>query len=437
MSDVAQPFLEKGQLKDFRVQLERCARCSYCKFVPLPQIRSQRFSPVCPSIQRHNFHAYSAGGRIAIGLGLATDKISYTDTLLDVVYRCTLCGACDISCKAIMGGMLEPLEILQALRLKCVEDAQVPPQHMAVIEGLRKEDNMMQCSQAERGKWAEGLEVKDLTKKTADVAFHAGCRLSFDEDLQGVARAGVKLLKNAGVDVGIMGKNEACCGARAYEIGYLGELDKYASRNIKSLTAAGVKAVVTACPECYYAFKVLYPKMGKTMNFEVLHMTQYLDLLIREQKLELTNRVPMTVTYHDPCHLGRLAEPYQPWEGIEKRVEGPLIITEPEKPVRFGTKGIYRAPRSVLKSIPGLNLVEMERIREYAWCCGAGGGVIDAYPDFARWAAAERIAEAKATGAEALVTACPWCERNLKDASREVGETIQILDIVEAVLQAI
>ena len=107
MSDVAQPFLEKGQLSDFSAQLERCARCSYCKFVPLPQIKSQRFSPVCPSIQKYNFHAYSAGGRIAIGLGLATDRISYTDKLLDVVYRCTLCGACDISCKAIMGGMLE------------------------------------------------------------------------------------------------------------------------------------------------------------------------------------------------------------------------------------------------------------------------------------------------------------------------------------------
>ena len=341
MSDVAQPFLEKGQLKDFSAQLERCARCSYCKFVPLPQIKSQRFSPVCPSIQKYNFHAYSAGGRIAIGLGLATDRISYTDKLLDVVYRCTLCGACDISCKAIMGGMLEPLEILQALRLSCVEDAQVLPQHMAVIEGLRKEDNMMQRSKAERGKWAEGLEVKDLTEEKAEVAFHAGCRLSFDAELWPVVRGWVNILKRTGTDVGIMGQEEICCGARAYEIGYLGELEKYASRNIKAFNRAGVKAVVTACPECYYAFKVLYPKIGKTMNFEVLHMTQYLDLLIRDRKIELTNRVPMTVTYHDTCHLGRLAEPYQPWDGIEKRVVGPLIVTEHEKPVRFGTNGIY------------------------------------------------------------------------------------------------
>jgi len=175
----------------------------------------------------------------------------------------------------------------------------------------------------------------------------------------------------------------------------------------------------------------------KVIRLQLASRLQEQETDIRQIMLELTNRVPMTVTYHDPCHLGRLAEPYQPWAGVEKRVAGPLIVTEPEKPVRFGTKGIYREPRSVLKSIPGLNLVEMERTKEYAWCCGAGGGVIDAYPDFARWAAAERIAEARATGAEALVTACPWCERNLKDANREVGEKIEIFDIVEVVSQAI
>lgn len=424
-------------LEDLRVQLERCSKCSFCKFVPIPRVKSWRFSPICPSTQRYNFHAYSAGGRIAIGLGLAVGKISYTDTLLDVVYRCTLGGACDVSCKTNMAGILEPLEIIQALRLKCVEDGQILPQHMVVIDGLRKEDNMMQRLKDERGKWAEGLDVKDLTKERAEVVFHAGCRFSYDEELWHVAREGVAMLKNAGVDVGIMGKEEACCGGRAYEIGYLGELDKYADHNIETWTAAGVKTVVTPCSECYQAFKVLYPKIGKKMNFEVLHITEYLARLITEGGVKLGKRVPMTVTYHDPCHLGRLAEPYQPWEGVEKKVPGPFIITEPEKPIRFGTKGIYDEPRSVLKSIPGLNLVEMERIKEYAWCCGAGGGAIDAYPDFAHWTALERVAEAKAIGVEALVTACPWCERNFKDAIKEAGETIKVYDIVELVQQAI
>lgn len=424
-------------LEKLGVQLERCNRCSNCKSVPLALIKSWDFGRVCPSIEKYNFHAYSAGGRIVMAYGLTIDKLSYSDSFLDIVYRCQLDGACDVSCKTGMGGMLEPLEIMRGLRVKCVEDGQLLPQHMVVIDGLRKEDNMMQRPKAERGKWAEGLDVRDLSKEKAEVAYHAGCRYSFDEELWPMARAGLTLLKNAGVDVGIMGREEACCGGRAYEIGYLGELDKYADHNIETWTTADVKAVVTPCSECYHAFKVLFPMIGKKVDFEVLHITQYLDRLIKEGKIKPTKEVPMMVTYHDPCHLGRLGEPYQPWEGVETKALGLMIITEPEKPVRFGTKGVYHEPRSVLNSIPGLNLVEMERIKEYAWCCGAGGGVIDAYPDFAHWTALKRIEEAKAAGAEAIVTACPWCARNFKDAIEEIGDRIKVYDVIELVQQAI
>jgi Fe-S oxidoreductase len=99
--------------------------------------------------------------------------------------------------------------------------------------------------------------------------------------------------------------------------------------------------------------------------------------------------------------------------------------------------GVYEPPRNVLKSIPGLRLVEMNRIKEYTWCCGAGGGVIDAYPDFNMWTAQERIREAKSTGAEALVTACPWCIRNFKDAVKELGDTLKVYDVVELLEQSI
>jgi Fe-S oxidoreductase len=424
--------------EDYSAQLERCCRCSNCKSVPLALVKSWEFGRVCPSIEKYNFHAYSAGGRIVIAYGLATGRIEYSDSLLDIIYRCQLDGACDVSCKAGMGGMLEPLGIMRALRIKCVGDGQLLPQHMVVIDGLRKEDNMMQRPKAERGKWAEGLDVKDLTKEKAKVAYHAGCRYSFDEELWPVARAGLTLLKDAGVDVGIMGKEEACCAGRAYEIGYLGELVKYADHNIETWTAAGVQTVVTPCAECYHTFKVLFPMIGKKVDFEVLHITQYLDRLIKERKTKLAREVPMTVTYHDPCHLGRLGEAYQPWEGVETKLPGvAFIITEPEKPVRFGIRGVYQEPRRVLDSIPGLNLVEMERTKEYAWCCGAGGGVIDAYPDLARWTALKRIEEAKATGAEAIVTACPWCVRNFKDALEETGDRIKVYDVLELVQQAI
>ena len=143
------------------------------------------------------------------------------------------------------------------------------------------------------------------------------------------------------------------------------------------------------------------------------------------------------MTYHDPCHLGRLGEPYKHWKGSEKKVLGQLVLRDPPKEFRRGTFGVYGPPRDVLKRIPGLRLVEMERIKEYAWCCGAGGGVIDAFPDFAAWTARERIKEAKASGAEALVTACPWCQRSFMDAMEPDGDGFKVFDVVELVQEAL
>jgi Fe-S oxidoreductase len=173
------------------------------------------------------------------------------------------------------------------------------------------------------------------------------------------------------------------------------------------------------------------------MPFEVYHITQYVNKLIGEGKLKLTKKVPMKVTYHDPCHLGRLGEKYTPWKGVEKKIRNQLIVHEPRKVFKRGRYGIYEPPREVLKAIPGLELVEMERIKEYSWCCGAGGGVKEAYPDFALWTANERIEEALATGAEAMVTACPWCTRNLRDALEETGRKIKVKDMIELVREAL
>ena len=421
-------------LEDFERSMARCVRCSLCKFPPLEQVKSWRFANVCPSITRYNFHAYSGGGRLLIGLALLQGRLDYTDEMTEIIYRCQMCGACDISCK--YNRDMEVLEPAYELRARLVNDGQLLPAHMPVIEGLRKEDNMLQRLKVDRGKWAEGLDVKDITKETAEVVFHAGCRLSFDEDLWKVARGTVSLLKKAGVDVGIVGSEEACCGGRAYEMGYQGELIKYAEHNLDTWRAAGARIVVTSCSDCYAAFNILYDKIGLKPNPEVLHITEYLERLIAEGKLRLTKEVPITVTYHDPCHLGRKAEPYIHWQGVEKKAYGQLILHDPIKEFRRGTFGVYEPPRNVLKSIPGLRLVEMERIKEYAWCCGAGGGVKEAYPDFATWTALERIAEAKTTGASALVTACPWCERNFNDAISESGDGMKVYDVVELVQQA-
>jgi Fe-S oxidoreductase len=290
---------------------------------------------------------------------------------------------------------------------------------------------------ADRGKWAEGIDVKVLTGERAEVAFHAGCRYSFDEELSPAAREGLTLIRNAGIDVGIMGADEACCAGRAYELGYEGELIKYAEHQMETFRTAGVKTLVTPCSDCYAAFKVLYDKIGKKLDIEVFHITQYLHHLIKEGKIKLTKEVPLTVTYHDPCHLGRLGEPWIHWHGKEAKAIGPMIIHDPPKKYRRGANGVYEPPRDILKSIPGLRLVEMHRIKEYAWCCGAGAGVMDAYPEFAVWTGTERLREAKEVGAKAIVSACPHCKRNFLDTVRATGEKMEVYDLVELVQKAI
>jgi Fe-S oxidoreductase len=421
-------------LEDYRADMERCSQCSYCKWVPLDQMKSWRFSKGCPSIGYNNFVSYAARGRYAVALSLLKGKSGYSPRVQDVAFKCQTCGSCDVTCK-ICRYNLEPLQMALELKAKLVKDGQALPQHQAIIDHLRKEHNMMLKPGAERGKWAGGLNVKDLARQKADVVFFAGCRLSYDEEQQKIARTAVTLLKNAGVDIGIMGKDENCCGSRAYQMGYQGEFKECAEGNIKAWKKAGVKTVVTSCSDCYHAFKRLYPGVGSSI--EVLHTVELVDRIIKEGKIKLTKTVPMTVTYHDPCHLGRQGEPYVPWNGVEKKIRGQIVIYEPRRPRYNGAWGVYNPPRDVLKSIPGLELVEMERIREYAWCCGAGGGVREAYPDFSNWTATERIEEAKTTGAEAIVSACPWCEKNFTDAIGTMGDKMKVFDVIELVQQAI
>lgn len=417
------------QLQDYERDMYRCSRCSYCKFIPFQKWEDRRFTAACPSVAKHNFHSWAAGGRLITALSFLRNRIEYTDTLLDIIYQCHMDGACDVSCKNARD--LEPYETMLAFRARCVEDGQLLPAHMLVIDHLKKEDNMMMAKRDDRGNWADGLELKDLAKEKAEILFHGGCRFSFDEGLRSIVRGGTRLLKKAGVDLGIMGMEETCCGGRAYKMGYQGELTKFAEHNVQNWERAGVKRVVTPCSDCYAAFKVLYDKIGIRPDIEILHITEYLHRLIKEGKLKLTKKVPLAVTYHDPCNLGRLAEPWIHWEGKEISVMGGLILQDPPKTWRRGADGVYDVPRDILRGIQGLKFIEMKRIREYAWCCGAGGGVLEAYPDQSAWTAGERIKEAVASGAEAIVTACGWCERNFRDSIEASGNGMKVYDIIE------
>ena len=169
-----------------------------------------------------------------VSLALIDGRLKYEDSplLLDVFYKCNFCGGCDAMCKRVQD--MEPLRVIQEMRFKLVGDGQLLPGHTPVLEHLRKEDNMLMKPKAERGKWTDGLKVKDLTREKADIVFHAGCKASLSPELWPVIRGAVDILQLAGADVGVMGREEACCGGRVYEMGYKGEFTKYAENNIQA-----------------------------------------------------------------------------------------------------------------------------------------------------------------------------------------------------------
>ncbi len=419
-------------LDQYKGDMDMCCRCSACKFIPMQKVAGFDYANVCPSISRFNFHSYSGGGRLNIGAAMLRDGFKYSDRLLHIVYNCQLCGACGVSCNYAMD--MEVLEPIQEFRVKCVEDGKTNPALDKAIAGLRKQGSMVPAK-GKRGAWASGMHLKDATKEKVDVLYHVGCLTSYDKRMQKLAKATAKILQKAGVNFGIAGDAETCCGGRAYQMGYKKDFLNQAKKNMALIKKSGAKTVVTACADGYQAFKVLYDKHGLKGDVEVLHISEYVDNLIRDGKLKLGKKVDIAVTYHDPCRLGRLGEPWIHWEG--KKIPGDRFVFDPPKVYRRGTHGVYEPPRRVLKSIPGLKLTEMTRIKEYSWCCGAGGGVNVSNPQFAEWTALERIEEAKSTGAEAIVTACPWCEQTFNEAIKGSGNGLKVYDIVELVERAI
>ena len=419
-------------LEDYAGDMNMCCRCSACKFIPLQMVKGYEHANVCPSISRYNFHFYSGSGRLNMGVQGLDKGFEYTPRYLDSVYNCQMCGACDVSCK--YGMDMEVLRPIQELRIKAVEDGHPHPALDKVVERMRNHGAMVP-GQGKRGDWAEGLGLVDATKQKVDVLYHAGCLTSYDKDLQGLAKATASILSKAGVKFGIAGDAETCCGGRAYEMGYQADFLAQAKKSMEVVKQSGAKTLVTSCATCYQAYNVLYDQFGLKGDLEVLHTSQLIASLIDKGELKPKNKINLSVTYHDPCHLGRLGEPWIHWEG--KKVPGDRFIFEPQKPYRRGTKGVYEPPRKVIASLPGVTLTEMDRIKEYAWCSGSCGGVTDSNPEYAEWTANERIEEAVSTGAEAIVTASPWSEKLFSETIKKNGGSLKVYDIVELVAQAI
>jgi Fe-S oxidoreductase len=386
------------------------------------------------------FDCYAAQGKNDIATGLLKGELTWEQSpekLLEIIYRCPMCAACDINCKRVMD--LDIIGVLEALREEACEKGYGPlPAHKEFINSIEQYDNVWMQPRNRRANWARKLDIKDLSnpKEKAEVLYYVGCTYAYKPGVTNIPIGTAEILKQAGIDFGILGAKEVCCGGICDNVGDKKSFAAIADKNLKIFKETGAKTIVTNCPGCFMTFGEKYARHLKIntsdMDYQVVHSSVYLNDLIQKGVIKLKKPVDMTVTYHDPCHLGRRGEAYKHWEG--KRIE--YGLTDPPRELPRGTEGHYEAPREILNAIPGVNLVEMERIREYSWCCGSGAGAKSAFPDFALSTGKERIEEAQSTGASAIVSACPWCETHLKDAIDSMGESMKVYSLVELIKQA-
>lgn len=412
------------ELEEYRHDIWNCFRDSMCKHVFTWHLRNADFDNICPSLTRYKFDAYSAQGRFGdIARAIVEGELDWSDKLLEVIYKCQLCGACDYICGRITEG--QPGLVIQAMRAKALRDGMSPPGGFKpFLDDLREYLNPYRKLDAERTNWIRGLSTELTGEISAPEAgsktktlLYVGCAPLRDLEAETMPQTAVSILLKAGVDVGVLGERERCCGNPSLRMGDVDQFTAFAKENIKLFNEMGIEKLVTTCPFCYSTFKRDYPEVGDKMNFEVVHILELVDQLIKEGKLKLTKPVNLSVTYHDPCHLGRISN---------AGVSGTGDFT-----------GIYQQPRDIINSIPSVKLVEMNRIKDDSWCCGAGSWMRNGYLEFAQWTAAERIKEAEATGAEALVTYCPHCEENLGEAIHKRGSKMKMYDLLDLVLQAV
>jgi Fe-S oxidoreductase len=417
------------KVEEYKHQAETCVRCSYCKLIDLNFVKSSRFSRQCPIDVRYRFNLYSAHGLLHAALAELDGKLEFTPKLMDALWHCTLCGGCDIRCKRNLD--VEVLQVIQELRNRCVEQGKGPmPEHKRMAENVRKSRNIYGAAAGERLKWMSA-EVKPAAK--ADIVYFVGDSSAYRHPE--IALATARLLGLAGVSFTVL-KDEWSSGHELFATGQMDAARELAEHNVKAIQDSGARTVIASDAEVYKTLKVDYPRiMGKStedMPYTILHITEYIDQLMKDGKFKFNRRVPMKVTYHDPCNLGRLGEPWYHWE---PRYESPNIAVG--KIWRRGDKGVYMPPRDILNGIKGIELIEMERNKDNAWCCGYGGGVGAAFPDFALWTAGERVEEAVTTGAEAIVSGCPNCKDILGQAAADGGTGMKVYDITEIMLRAI
>jgi Fe-S oxidoreductase len=357
---------------------KRCFQCGLCDVV-------------CPWNRVRTFSMRKLVREATFGL---------TDIESEDMWLCTTCGRCPQQCPRDV----KQIESGVALRRIATEYG-VFPKSVTPIRTVRGslvgEGNTLGEERGKRADWTKGLSVKPF-EEGMEILYFPGCYPSYDPRLKKVAVATANILNKAGVDFGILGSKENCCGESIRKTGDEEVFRRLAKENIKTFIDHGVKKILVTSPHCYHTFKNEYPDF--MVNFEVIHISQYLFKLVREGRLEFTRDYGKKVTYHDPCYLGR-------------------------------HNGIFDEPREVLKKVPGLELNEMRDCRVDSLCCGGGGGRVWMETQKGERFSDLRMEQAMGVGAEVLVTSCPYCITMFEDSrlTLNLTEKIEVKDITEIV----
>jgi Fe-S oxidoreductase len=326
----------------------------------------------------------------------------------DVLWSCTTCGACVEECPVD----IEHIDtILDMRRYEVLMESRFPTEAGLMLRNIENQGDPWGLGAAKRLDWTQSLDfevpvVTDTIPDDIEYLYWVGCASALDERARKGAQATARMLRRAGVSFAVLGPKESCTGDPARRLGNEYLFQEQAKLNIETLTNAGAKKVIASCPHCFNTLSNEYPALGG--NFEVIHHSQLLEHLVTAGKLTPGNGYSGTVTYHDPCYLGR-------------------------------HNRVFDEPRTVIDAIPGATNVEMKRCREKGFCCGAGGARMWLEENIGKRINMERTEEALGTGADVVSTACPYCMIMLDDAVRahQKEDDVRVLDLSQLVEESL
>jgi len=379
-------------------ELNACARCGECQ-------------AWCPVYAQDRRESITARGKLHSLRRLVEGSLpeAEREDFIKSLYECSACGQCHVVCPV----RINTHDLWEQARMSLVNAGIPQPEgQIKQLSAIKEFNNPFGKPQAERSRWARSAWEAGLLKsplrlwheRQTPVVYFAGCMASFEPSLQPVAVQTARLLQEAGVDFSILGEDEPCCMSKLRRMGD-GAFSDEARKRADQFTRMGIDTVIVSCAGCFKGFHSDYARLWPGAQ-KVVHLSQYLDQLILEGRLRFRRETPLLVTYHDPCHLGRHNQ-------------------------------VYDQPRRVLRSVPGIDLVEMPRHRAFSSCCGMGGGLKAVSPEIQHKMAAARIREAEATGAEAIVTPCQTCYQGLLNGTKEAASGMKVYHLNELLVRSI